>query len=155
MGKMPLGEENAGERRRRLLLEGSDEFRDLFGGKSVEKALEKDNGLAEAGIHVVVRRIQESPFALGLERGGVLQIGGGDGEGLFQVFHEIEEGVEFMEELRTLAENDAAAETVKTGGAAAFGVLKILGIERIDAGNDVKVLGMGEHGAKEKLKLFS
>jgi hypothetical protein len=44
-------------------------------------------------------------------------------------------------------------ERFEAGGAAAFGVLEVLGVERLDVRDNVKMLRMGKHGAKKDLKL--
>ena len=74
MGKMAFGNQDAGIRGCGGFLQGKGEFRDLLSGKGQKETLQKDYGFPETGIDVVVRGVEDAPFTLGLEGGGVLEI---------------------------------------------------------------------------------
>ena len=153
MGKMAFGEKGDGRGGKGILLKGGGEFDDLLARKSLEKTLEEDDAFAEAGIEVVMGAIEDAPFELRLQGGGILEFRSGIGEGLFEVLDEVNEGGDFVKELRALTQQDAAAKVIKTGGAAAFWILKILWIQRIDAGRSAEVFGVRKDGAKNQLHI--
>ena len=114
-----------------------------------QKALEKDDGFAETGVEVVVRGIEQIPFALGLHGRGVVQLLRGITEGFVEILDEFQKGGDFVMKLRTMTEKNAAADSVEAGGAAALGLLKIFGIERTGIRDNAKMLGMNKHGAQK------
>ncbi len=148
MGKMPLGKAEPGSGRRVLVQEGGAKLEKLVIREGVEEAFEKDDGLAKAGIEVVMGGIEEVPFALGKIARGVVQFGDGGSESLVEIFDKFEQRGDFVKKLRALSEEDAAADTIQAGGAATLGMLKIIGIERTEIRRDAKVFCVGVHGAK-------
>jgi len=68
-----------------------------------EEALEKDDGFTEAGVEVVMGGIEQVPFAFRLNGGRIVQLFRGFGKGFVEVLNELEEGRDFMKELRTVA----------------------------------------------------
>ncbi|HKM66628.1 MAG TPA: hypothetical protein VJX70_05635 [Candidatus Acidoferrum sp.] len=147
MGKMPLGDEDARTGGRMGQKSGS-ELKQLVIREGMEEGFEENDGLAEAGVQVVVGGIQEVPFALGKEAIGVVDFRCGRGESFVEIFDELEEGGNFVEELRALAEKEAAANAIEAGGAATPGMLEIIRIEGREMGRDTEVLGVGVHRAQ-------
>jgi len=103
MGKMPLRGKQRGGGRDGNPVERGVEFRHLALWEGKEKALEKDDRFAKAGIQVVMRSVERVPFALRQHAGNVVQLLHGVGESLAEVLNEIKEGRDFMKKLRTLA----------------------------------------------------
>ena len=149
MGKMPLGSQEGGGRRHRSAAECRVKLQQLVVRKGQEEALEKDDGFAEAGVEVVVGGIKQAPFAFGLQGRRVVQLFRGVGEALAEIFDEFQECGDLMEKLRTLAQKNATADSIKAGGTAALGLLKIFGIERAEIRNDAKMLRMNKHGTEK------
>jgi hypothetical protein len=149
MGKMPLGGQQWGRGREGSTQESGVELQQLLIREGQQKALEKDDGFAEAGVEVVMRGIEQIPFALGLHGGGVVQLLHGITEGFVEILDEFQKGGDFVMKLRTMTEKNAAADSVEAGGAAALGLLKIFGIERTEIRDNAKMLGMNKHGAQK------
>ena len=145
MGKMPLGGEERGRDRNGSPAECGVEVQQLLLRQGQEEALEKDDGLTEACVEVVVGAVEQVPFALGPDDGGVVQLFGGMGKRFAQIFDELQEGRNFVEKLRALAEKNAAADSVEAGGTATLGLLKIIRIERTKIRNHAKMFGMNKH----------
>ena len=102
MGKMPLGGEQRRRRGHGSAVECGVELRQLAFGEGQEKAFEKDDRFAEAGIQVVMGGVEEVPFAFGLNGGRVVQFFRSVGEGLVEVINKVEQRRDFMKKLRTL-----------------------------------------------------
>jgi len=102
MGKMPLRGKERGRGRNGNPAERGVEFRHLALREGKEKALEKDDRFAKAGIEVVMRGVERVPFAFRLHAGIVVQLLRGVGESLAEVLNEIKKGRDFMKKLRTL-----------------------------------------------------
>jgi len=153
MGNMAPGQDSAGNRGNSVVLEGGGELGELFGRESMEEALEQDDGFAEASIEVVMRAIEDLPFTLRMQGEGILQVSGGTGEGLFEVLDEVNQSGDFVKELRALGQHDAAAKIVEACGATTFWILKIFGVEWIDARGSAEVLCVRKHGAKNELDI--
>ena len=102
MGKMPLGGEQRGGGRDGNPVECGVEVHHLPLREGQEKALEKDDRFAKAGIEVVMRGVQRVPFAFRLHAGIVVQLLRGVVESFAEVLNEIKEGRDFMKKLRTL-----------------------------------------------------
>jgi hypothetical protein len=149
MGKMPLRGQHWGRGRQGNTLKGGAELQQLLIRERQQKALEKDDGFAEAGVEVVVRGIEQIPFPLGLHGGGVVQRSRGITEGFVEILDEFQKGGDFVMKLRTMTEKNAAADSVEAGRAPALGLLKIIGIERAQIGDDAKMFCMNKHGAQK------
>src|ERR1700730_1125506 len=123
MGKMTLGGQQRGGGRDGSPVERGVELQQLFIRQGQQETLEKHDGLAEAGIQVVVGGVEQFPFEFGLHGGRVAQLFRGAGEGFVQVLDELQKGRNLVKELRTLAEENTAADSVEAGGEAALGLL--------------------------------
>ena len=71
MGKMPLRDQERGRAGERSAAQRGVKLQQLLVRESQEEALEKDNGFAKAGVEVVVGGVEQFPFALRFEGGGV------------------------------------------------------------------------------------
>jgi len=94
-------------------------------GKGVEKGLEQHHGLTQAGIQVVVDRIQQFPITVRMQGIPASQILRRRSEVRLKVFHEIGEGGDFIRELRFASEQNPAEKVVKERDTLAARVLEI------------------------------
>lgn len=150
MGKMLLRGKQRRGRGQGSAAEGGAELQQLVLRQRQQEALQQNDGFAEARVEVVVRSIEQVPFALGLKQGWVVQFFRGVAETVVQMLDQLYQGRDFVKKLGTLAEKNSAADSVEAGGTAALGQLKIVGIQRAEIGNSAKVLGMPEHRAQQR-----
>src|SRR5579859_1084664 len=104
--------------------------------------LQEHNGLAQAGVEVIVSVVQSPP--INRRNGGTAR--GKSGSNLSKVFSDAEdhlfERIDFMKKLRTLGEQHAAQEVTHARSTLLSPSSKIGGLERYRVWNNAKVPGM-------------
>ena len=96
--------------------------------------------------------VEEFPFALRLKSLASRKILRGGLKAVVQFLHEFSERADFVQELSFSGEENLAEEIIETGRTLASGILKIPGTERGEIGSGSKMLGMFQHGSKQRLK---
>jgi hypothetical protein len=81
-----------------LFLKGGD----FLVGQDVEERLEQNDGFAETGVEVVVKRIKFEPDFAGRDGGAVHHFFEGGAQLLLYVFNHLQQIVDLMKELRAL-----------------------------------------------------
>src|SRR4029077_432721 len=122
-------------------------YRFLEGSKFIvreydEEGLQEHDGLAEAGVQVVVRSVHDLPVLGGLDRSASAKILGGLAKVPADIDHHLLEGTDFMEKLGALGEQDAAEQIAHFSGALLAGTLEIGRIQRCSIGNYPVMSGM-------------
>jgi|SRR6516162_4038646 len=125
------------------------EIRKLGFRKGMEEALKEDLGFAEAGVEVVVNRIEQIPVAIKMKGRLVLKLIDGISEAGIKVANQVGKRRNFVQKLRLAGQEDFAKEVAESSRALAAGVLKIVGVERQDVGSGPEMFGMLEHGEKQ------
>jgi hypothetical protein len=148
MGKVAEPGDNP-KRRGELPEQGVLEFVQLARRKGMKKALKDDHALAEGGIEIEMGGIKGFPILVGVRRDALRQILGWGPELAPEVFDELDEGAELVEELHLPCEEDLAEEGVEQGGALTAGDEEILRIEGGEIGYGAEMFGMREHGAEQ------
>ena len=152
MGKMTGADGDRCGGDSRLNLQRGLEAGELRLGKSMEKRLEEDDGLAQAGIEIVVDRVKQFPIVLRLNGLAAGKFFHGGLEGGMELIDKIGEGRDFVKELGFAREENPAEEIIEASDALTPGVLKILRVERGEIGSGAKMLGVLEHGMKQGMK---
>src|SRR4029077_3542569 len=150
MGKMPLRSQHRRRGGDARAVESGAELQQLLLRQGQKEALQKDDGLAEASVKVVMRRVQQVPFPLGLHGGRVVQLFRGIREAFGEILYEFQQGRDLVKKLRALTQEYPAADSIEAGGSAALGLLKILGIEGAEMRDDAEMLGVSKHRAQQK-----
>lgn len=116
--------------------------------EGVEKRLEDNDGLAEAGVQVVMNGIEKFPLKVGADGIAGSQFIGGRLEAGVEFVDEIGERGDFVIKLRPAGEKNPAEKIVEQRDALAAGMLKIIGVERSKIRCDAEMFGMFEHHEK-------
>ena len=116
--------------------------------QGVQEALKDDHGFAQGGIEVIVGGVEGFPILVGVGGSAFGQILDGGAKVRAEVFDELDEATEFVEELHFTGENDLAEEAVEQCDALAAGDKKIVRIEGLEVGDGTEMFGMSEHGAE-------
>jgi hypothetical protein len=148
MGKMAGANVNRSGRSGRLSLQSGLEPRQLHVGKSMEKRLEEHNGLAQAGIEIVMNRVQHLPIKFRLQGLAAGEFFHGVVETAIQSFDKVGEHRDFVKELGFAGKQDFAEKIIEARDALTSRILKILRRERGEIGSGAKVLGVLEHGVQ-------
>ena len=91
MGKMPFRGKQWRGRWERGATQRGVELQQLLIRQGQQKALEKDEGFAQAGIQVVMRGVKRLPFALQFQGGRVVQLLRGVGKRFPEILDQIDE----------------------------------------------------------------
>jgi hypothetical protein len=152
MGKMTVvGGDTSGGSSRQGLKSGLEAGQLRF-WKSMEKGLEEDDSLAQAGVEIVVYSVEQFPIAFRLKGLADGEFFHGGLEAGIKFLDKIGESRDFVKELRLAREEDFAEEVIEVGDTLTPGILKILGVERREIRSGAEVLGMLEHGAEQGVK---
>lgn len=84
------------------------EIAHLFLGQNMEERFEQDNGLAQAGVQVVMQRVQGKPGLTGVNRRSVPHFFQRRAKIFLQILDHLPKNVNLMEELGTLGEENPA-----------------------------------------------
>jgi hypothetical protein len=128
------------------LFELGGQVLEAFGRKGLEQGFQDDFGLAEAGVEVVVERIEQGPGVLRLGGDALGDVGGGIMKFGFNVVHGGGEDAEFVEETGALGKENVVEDAVPGSGALARVAAEEFGAERLDMGNIGDVLAGAQKG---------
>src|SRR5271169_415879 len=142
MGKMAGATGRGAARGGRLILKGRLKAGQLRFREGMKKGLKEDDRLAQAGIQVVMDRVEHFPIAIRMKGipGGQL-FRGGLKAGI-KFIDQIGEGGNLVNELRFARQKDSAEEIIEESHALTAGILKILCLERSEIGDSAKMLGV-------------
>ena len=154
MGKISGSSGNRGGENQRFIEKGL-ETDELGIWQGVEKRLEDDDGLAEAGIQVVMNGIEKFPRKVGAEGIAGSQFIGGRLKAGNEFVDEIGERGDFVIKLRPAGEKNPAEKIVEQRDALATGMLEIIGVQRSKIRRDAEMFGMFEHHEKHGAERIS
>src|SRR5260370_8915206 len=121
---------DAGFLRLRLPANGILENAELALGEGNQERLEYDNGLSQAGIQVVVVRVQLSPHFLGIQIGPSGEVIGGMAEILAKILDHLVQRAYLMKELEPMGEQHKVEEAPHASRSLALLSLQIAGVRR-------------------------
>src|SRR5260370_21655629 len=117
-------------------------------GESNQEGLKHDNGFSEAGIQVVLVRVDISPHFYGIQGVSFGEVIGGTAKILAKIYDHLFQGAYFMKELKPVGEQHVVEEAAHARGALASLSLKIVRIQRRSVGNNSVMLGVFREGTK-------
>jgi hypothetical protein len=107
----------------------------LAGRQRSQEAFQQNFGLAQAGVEVVVVAFERLPGLIGMDRLGSGEIIGFGVEFPNEIFERLGQDAEFLEEARTIGEEDAVQKLVPRRGALRGLAFEEFGIQGQDLGN--------------------
>lgn len=110
--------------------------------ESDKEGLEQDLGFTETGIEIVMTGVEGGPERVGIERKAVRKVRGNLGEVSVEIFDQIGESADLVQELGAMGEQNTIEQGIHAGGALRFRADEVSGVEWGSVGDNAKVLGV-------------
>lgn len=119
--------------------------------QGMKERFEQDDALAQASVEIIVHGVEQLPIAFRVKGFAAGEVFDGRLETGIQFIDQIREDGDLVQELRFAGKKDLAEKVVEAGDTLTAGILKVCGVERGKIGSRTEMLGVLEHGIKQRV----